>query len=121
MTNALNWFEIPVSDIDRARKFYETIFDQELNAMEATEGFPMAMFPSEDGIGGAIVQGEGYIPSQEGTIVYLNGGEDLNNALNKVEAAGGKVVVPKSDIGENGFFAFFIDSEGNKVGLHSMG
>jgi len=119
--NALNWFEIPVSNIDRALKFYNTIFGTEMSAMEAMPGSHMAMFPSENGVGGALVSGEGYTPSQEGAVIYLNGGEDLSGPLGKVKAAGGQVVVEKMDIGENGYIAFFIDTEGNKVGLHSMG
>jgi len=121
MANALNWFEIPASDIKRAMKFYSTIFGVEMSSMEAMPGFTMAMFPAEDGVGGAVLQGEGYTPSTEGTLVYLNGGEDLSAVLNKVEGAGGQVLMPKTDIGENGFMAFFKDTEGNKVGLHSMG
>jgi predicted enzyme related to lactoylglutathione lyase len=120
MTDALNWFEIPASDIERAKKFYNRIFEIELIPMEMGGG-SMGMFPAEDGVGGAVVQGEGYQPSAEGSIVYLNGGEDLNNVLNRVETAGGQVVLPKTSIGENGFMAYFIDSEGNRVGLHSMG
>jgi predicted enzyme related to lactoylglutathione lyase len=121
MADALNWFEIPVNDFGRAKKFYEEIFGFELTTMEMSDGFPMGMFPSEEGVGGAIIQGEGYTPSGTGTIVYLNAGDDLSNVLNKVEAVGGKVLMPKTDIGENGFAAFFRDSEGNRVGLHSMG
>ena len=119
--NALNWFEIPVSNMDRALKFYSTILGAEMSTMEAMPGMTMAMFPSENGVGGALVSGEGYTPSQEGAIIYLNGGEDLSGPLGKVRAAGGQVVVEKMGIGENGFIAFFIDTEGNKVGLHSMG
>lgn len=121
MANALNWFEIPASDFGRARKFYEEIFGFELIYMEMGDGFPMGMFPADEGVSGAVIQGEGYTPSDVGTIVYLNAGDDLSTVLNKVEAAGGKVVMPKTDIGENGFVAYFRDSEGNKVGLHSMG
>lgn len=121
MTNALNWFEIPANDIERAKKFYNRIFEIELVPMEAGDGFPMGMFPAEDGVSGAVIQGEGYTPSAEGSVVYLNGGDDLNTVLNKVESAGGKIAMPKTDIGENGFVAYFIDTEGNKVGLHSMG
>jgi predicted enzyme related to lactoylglutathione lyase len=122
MTSAVNWFEIPVSNMDRALKFYNTIFEAEMTAVEAMSGFSMAMFPHEagTGTGGAIVHGSGYAPSKEGTIVYLNGGEDLSLVLEKVADAGGEVLMPKTDIGENGFVAYFIDSEGNKVGLHSM-
>jgi predicted enzyme related to lactoylglutathione lyase len=121
MANALNWFEIPASDIERAIKFYNTILDTELVPMEAGDGFPMGMFPAEDGVSGAVIQGEGYVPSTAGSVVYLNGGDDLQVVLDRVEAAGGKPTTPKIDIGENGFVAFFEDSEGNRVGLHSMG
>ncbi len=121
MANALNWFEIPVTDMNRAQKFYSTIFGIELATMEAMAGFLMAMFPAEDGVGGALIRGDGYVPSTVGTVVYLNGGEDLSSVLNKVEGVGGKVLMPKTDIGQHGFVAFFTDTEGNKVGLHSMG
>jgi len=120
MSNALNWFEIPASNIKRASKFYGTILGAELEISEMMPGYQMAMLPAEDGVGGALIQGEGYIPSAEGSMVYLNGGQDLAGPLGKVEGAGGKILVPKTDIGENGFFAYFLDSEGNKVGLHSM-
>ncbi len=122
MTNALNWFEIPVSDFERAKKFYETIFGQTLEVMEAM-GMTMAFLPADmqNGVGGGIVKGEGYVPSAEGSLVYLNGGDDLSVPLAKVEGAGGKIVLPKTSIGENGFMAHFIDCEGNKVAFHSMG
>ncbi len=120
MSNALNWFEIPASDIKRAAKFYGTILGADLTIAEMMPGYQMAMLPAENGIGGALIQGEGYTPSAEGSVVYLNGGEDLAVPLGKVEGGGGKVLVPKTDIGENGFFAYILDSEGNKVGLHSM-
>ncbi len=120
MTNAINWFEIPTVDMERALKFYNTIFEVAMTSQEAMPGFTMAMFPSQDGVGGAIIQGEGYTPSQTGSLVYLNGGSNLSTVLERVEAAGGKVLMPKTDIGENGFVAYFGDTEGNKVGLHSM-
>ena len=121
MTNALNWFEIPASDYERAEKFYNTIFATQLIPMDGMEGFRMGMFPAEDGVGGGVIQGEGYVPSTEGSVVYLNAGDDLNVVLDRVEAAGGQVILPKTNIGENGYMAYFMDSEGNKVGLHSMG
>jgi uncharacterized protein len=120
MANAVNWFEIPVTDIARATRFYSTIFGQEFKIEEATPGFQMAQLAYEDGVGGALVQGDGYVPSAHGTLVYLNGGEDLSTVLDRVEAAGGQVLTPKMDIGEHGFAAFFVDSEGNKIGLHSL-
>ena len=123
MSNALNWFEIPAADMARAMKFYSAILDANLQAFEMFPGFQMAMLPYEPGkgVGGAIVQGEGYQPSTTGTIVYLNGGNDLSAVLDRVEAAGGQVLAPKASIGAEGFVGFFLDSEGNKVGLHSMG
>jgi predicted enzyme related to lactoylglutathione lyase len=119
-TNAINWFEIPVSNLERATKFYTNILGSKFEPMEAM-GLRMASFPMErGGVGGSLVQGDGYAPTTEGVRVYLNGGEDLNTVLRKVEAAGGKIAQPKTSIGENGFLAFFIDTEGNRVGLHSM-
>jgi predicted enzyme related to lactoylglutathione lyase len=120
MLNAINWFEIPVSNLNRAAKFYNTILGADIQAQDMPGGGQMGFLPSEEGVGGAIVQGEGYVPSQQGALVYLNGGDDLSTVLSKVEAAGGKVLAPKTEIGEYGFIAFFADSEGNKVGLHSM-
>jgi predicted enzyme related to lactoylglutathione lyase len=120
MSSALNWFEIPATDINRAMKFYGTILGTDLESFEMLPGYQMAMLPSENGVGGALVEGEGYTPQAEGTLVYLNAGDDLAGPLSKVEAAGGQVLVPKTDIGENGFFAYILDTEGNRVGLHSM-
>lgn len=120
MKNAINWFEIPVTDFIRAKKFYETILGAEITEMPFPDG-KYGILPSDmQGVGGGLAQGEGFVPSDKGTIVYLNGGEDLNLSLNKVEAAGGKIIFPKTSIGENGFMAHFIDTEGNRVALHSM-
>lgn len=121
MKNALNWFEIPAADYGRAEKFYNAIFATELVRMVGMEGYQMGMFPAEEGgVGGGVIQGEGYVPSAEGSLVYLNGGDDLSVVLGRVEAAGGQVILPKTSIGENGFMAYFLDTEGNKVALHSM-
>ena len=121
MKNAINWFEIPVKNFERAKSFYETILDAKMQPMEAM-GMKSAFFPADlqNGIGGCIIEGQGYEPSEKGALVYLNGGDDLSVALNKVEDAGGKVLMPKTAIGQNGFMAHFIDTEGNKVALHSM-
>lgn len=122
-TNTLNWFEIPVTDIDRATKFYEAVFGA---AMERSDmmGLKMAMFPSDMGNGkvsGALVQGDGYTPSMDGTKIYLNGNPDLSTALNNVEAAGGKILMPKTKITDDiGHMAFFTDTEGNAMALHSQ-
>ncbi len=121
MTNAINWFEIPVTDFTRAKKFYETILGAEIMEVPFPIGkYGMLPADMEKGVGGGIVQGEGFEPSDKGTIVYLNGGDDLSGSLSRVEQAGGKIVMPKTSIGQNGFMALFIDTEGNKVALHSM-
>lgn len=122
MTHSINWFEIPVTDFARAKKFYETLYGAEVTEMPFPNG-KYGMLPADilnGGIGGGLVEGEGFIPSDKGTIVYLNGGEDLSLPLSKVEAAGGKIILPKTSIGGNGFMAHFIDTEGNRVALHSM-
>jgi len=121
LTNSINWFEIPVSDFDRAKLFYSMIYNYEMPD-QMMGPIHMGFFQVEKGgIGGAIVQGEGYVPSQQGTTVYLNGGNDLSVVLDRVESSGGKVIVPKTNINdEMGYFAIFLDCEGNKVALHSM-
>ena len=121
MINAINWFEIPVTNFERAKQFYETLFAAAIMEMPFPGG-RYGMLPSDmqTGVGGGIVQGEGFTPSATGTIVYLNGGEDLATPLAKIEAAGGKVIMPKTAIGPNGFMAHFMDTEGNRVALHSM-
>lgn len=120
MRNMINWFEIPVADFDRARRFYAAVLDAPLEAMDM-DGTRMGMFPSDgNNVSGAIVHGEDYVPGMQGPLVYLAGGDDLSPMLARVGAAGGKVIVPKTRISpEFGFFALFIDTEGNRVGLHS--
>ncbi len=121
MANALNWFEIPVSDFPRAQAFYETILATKMERMDMGPTV-MGMLPADkSSVGGAIVFDGSSQPSANGTVVYLNGGDDLAPILGRVQAAGGRIVVPKTEIGNDfGFFAHFLDSEGNKVGLHSM-
>ena len=120
--NSLNWFEISVSDIKRAKSFYETVFGIKMDQQE-NMGMQMAFFPSEDmngKVSGSLVQGPMHKPSADGSKVYLNDNPDLSNALGKIEKAGGKVVLPKTKISDDiGFMAFFVDSEGNTVALHS--
>ena len=122
MTNAGSWFEIPVSNYNRAKTFYATVLDAEVTDMPMGD-VKYGVFPhnpESHGIGGGIVEMHDFKPSQEGTMVYLNGGEDLSTPLARIETAGGKIIMPKTAIGENGFMAHFIDTEGNKVALHSM-
>ena len=122
--NAISWFEIPATDLDRAQKFYETIFSLQMIPMD----FPnlkMRMFPLEDmmGVGGALCDSGGFHkPSAtDGPLIYLNGNPDLQNVLDKVAAAGGTVIVPKTEISPDyGYMGVFIDTEGNRIGLHSV-
>ena len=120
-SNSLNWFEIPAKDIERSKKFYETIFEIKMEDNEMGDS-KMAFFPWKPGSGkatGAVVMGENYVPSMDGTKVYLNTNPTMDPILEKVETAGGKVLVPKMSIGEHGHIAFIMDTEGNNVGLHS--
>lgn len=125
MNNAISWFEIPATDLTRATKFYETIFSTSLIAMDMPN-IRMRLFPIEDmqnGIGGAVVDSGGFHkPSvTDGPLIYLNANPDVQNILSKVEAAGGKIVVPKTEISEAfGYMAIIIDTEGNRIGLHSL-
>lgn len=120
MANLINWFEIPVTDIERASKFYAEVLGGDLQQMEMM-GTKMAFLPMEgEGVGGSLCQGDGYKPTTDGAKIYLNGGEDLNLQLAKVEKAGGKVVMPKTKINDEiGFMAFFVDTEGNNMAFHS--
>lgn len=122
MTNSVNWVEIPVLNFERAKEFYSRIYNYEM--YEETMGhLRMGFLPMEresQGVGGAIVQGTGYTPSSLGAKIYLNGGKDLLNVLNRVEGAGGDVLVHKTKItDEIGYFAAFEDPEGNHIYLHS--
>jgi predicted enzyme related to lactoylglutathione lyase len=125
MNNAISWFEIGTTDLDRATKFYETIFGLKLTALDLPN-IKMRMFPLDDmmnDVGGAIVFSGGFHkPSAtEGPLIYLNANPDVQIVLDKVEAAGGKILVPKTEISpEYGFIAVIIDTEGNRIGLHSI-
>jgi predicted enzyme related to lactoylglutathione lyase len=121
--NVLNWFEISVSNIMRAKKFYETVFNIQMELSEMM-GMKMASFPYEPMSGklsGALVQGDMHKPSTDGVKIYFNGNPDLSDALSRIEGAGGKITMPKTLISNDvGFMAFFIDTEGNVVALHSQ-
>jgi predicted enzyme related to lactoylglutathione lyase len=125
MQNAISWFEIPSTNLDRATQFYETIFGVSLIPMDMAN-IKMRMFPVDDpmtGIGGAVVHSDGFHkPSAtDGPLIYLNGNPDVQKVLDKVEAAGGSIMVPKTEISpEYGFMAVIVDTEGNRVGLHSI-
>lgn len=119
--NAITWFEIPAVDFDRTVQFYSTILAVTMRT-ENFAGIPNAYFPfDQQGVGGAVVLDPDRKPSQTGSLVYLNAGtpENLDRLLSRVEAAGGMVVVPRTDIGNPGYIAVIRDTEGNQVGLHA--
>jgi predicted enzyme related to lactoylglutathione lyase len=124
MASAINWFQIPASDIARAKAFYETICGFSLENMEMPN-VEMWAFPADrrgGEVGGAVVAAEGAVPSATGTVVFLNANPDLQAVLDRVESAGGNILAPKTAIGmDAGFFAMIADTEGNTVGLHSQG
>ncbi|GGX75846.1 VOC family protein [Saccharospirillum salsuginis] len=114
------WFEIPVTDMDRAIAFYEAVFETELKRQEMGP-LTMAWLPSEQGqygASGTLMLAESYVPSHQGSMVYLNT-DDIDATLGRAEAQGGKILNPKMSIGEFGFVGHFEDSEGNRIGLHN--
>jgi uncharacterized protein len=124
MNHAISWFEIPANDLNRATTFYEAIFQLSLIPLDV-QSIKMRMFPIDDmqtGVGGAIVDsGEFHRPSAtEGPLIYLNANPDVQIVLDRIEAAGGQVLVPKTPISpEYGNMAIFLDTEGNRIALHS--
>ena len=125
MKNAISWFEIPTQDIGRAQKFYEAIFGITMMPMDMPN-IKMRMFPLDDmmtDVGGAIVDSGGFHkPSAtDGPLIYLQANPDVQIILDRVIAAGGSIMVPKTEISpEYGFMAVIIDTEGNRIGLHSV-
>lgn len=118
--NPVHWFEISVNDMDRARKFYESVLGIQLG-LNRVESTLMAWFPTTEGgagCSGALLKSEGRTPSHDGTMIYFSVA-DIEAVLARVEANGGRTLTPKTDIGEYGFYAYFEDSEGNRVGVHS--
>lgn len=119
--NAVNWFEIPVNDMDRAKSFYEGILGLELAVTEMGPSV-MAWFPGspdDQGATGTLIKGEGYKPSHDGSLVYIHV-SDIEGTLAKVDNKGGSTLLPKTSIGEHGFIAHFQDCEGNRVALHAV-
>lgn len=120
--SAINWFEIPATDFDRAVRFYGEIYAFDMPTRDMGQ-ISMGFFQHEpgEGTGGAVVCGDGCIPSQSGSRLYLNGGSDLTTVLDRVANAGGTVVVGKTQISPDiGYYAVFVDTEGNRIYLHSM-
>ncbi|MTI23820.1 VOC family protein [Fulvivirga kasyanovii] len=121
MNSFISIFEIPATDISRAIAFYQAILGVQIEKLDMPE-MQMGIFPYEDQmVTGVIVKAEGYQPSAGGVTIYLNGGDDLQTILDKVEENGGKVIMPKTPhADDSGYFALFHDSEGNRMGLHSI-
>ncbi|MEO5947803.1 MAG: VOC family protein [Chitinophagaceae bacterium] len=125
MKNAISWFEIPTTDINRAQKFYETILGITLSPLDLPQ-IKMRMFPLDDpmnGVGGALVDSGGFhkASATDGPLIYLNGNPDVQLILDKVEAAGGKIVVPKTTISEEyGDMGVILDTEGNRIAFHNI-
>lgn len=114
--NVVSWFDIPVTDLDRAERFYSDILGVSLERYSAT-GIEGALFSA---LSGTLLLGEGFIPSHKGSVVYFDGGNDLNSILGRVTGAGGKVLREKTEIGGDlGYYAYFEDTEGNRIGLSS--
>lgn len=115
----LTWFEIPASDLDRAVKFYNTILDIELQQVPETK---MYAFPVPDMMKdptGAVVYEESHKPSEQGVLIYLNAAGKLDAVLSRIQAAGGSILLPRTDIAPFGFMAHILDTEGNRIALHS--
>lgn len=120
--NAVAWFEIPVRDFERARAFYSAIYGYDMPE-SSNNGTRMGFLPCDfqaGGVGGTIILADGYEPSDQGTLVYLAAGDDLQFVLDRVEPAGGKVLREKTRISaEIGYYAEILDTEGNRLALHS--
>jgi predicted enzyme related to lactoylglutathione lyase len=119
--NALNWFEIPVRDLDRATAFYEAVLDTSIRR-ETIAPNQLGVFSyGESGVGGCLIAGASAPPpSQSGTLVYLDAGASLDAVLARVESAGGRIATPKVQLpGDMGCYAHITDTEGNRVGLHA--
>lgn len=123
--NAISWFEIPTRDLNRAQKFYESVFQIQMTALDVAQ-IKMRMFPLEDpmtGVGGALVFNDQFYKSSssDGPLIYLNGNPDVQIFLNRIEKAGGKILMPKTQISpEYGYMAMFLDTEGNRIALHCV-
>jgi hypothetical protein len=120
MEHLINWVEIPVKNMSRATKFYKSILGVELKKIEIGS-IQYSLFPAEDNFNcGALAKSEYHTPSSDGITIYLNGGNDLNNILSKVNDAGGRVIMEKILLSEEaGYIGMFLDTEGNKIGLQN--
>jgi len=119
--NPVNWFEIPIVDMTRAKSFYEAVFGLQISVNQMGQ-LEMGFIPMDNnayGAAGSLVKGEGYMPSHTGTLVYFSV-PDMESVIERIKQSGGRILLPRTSIGEYGFVAHFEDTEGNKVALHSM-
>ena len=120
MHNAISWFEIPVEGFDRAKRFYERVLGVTIEEQEIGGALMGFLGDRQQGVSGAIVKHEWYRPTEDGVLIYLNAGDDLNIMLTRAEGAGARVLIPKTRISEEvGYMAVFRDTEGNRIALHS--
>lgn len=121
MKQLLKWFEIPSKNFERAVNFYQKVLDVEISCVECGDE-KMGCFP-DDGINvsGAIIQAQDFIPGDTGVLVSLFCDGDLQNTLKIIVSQGGKIIIPKTkiEVEGRGYFAVFLDTEGNKLGLYS--
>jgi len=120
MKNLISIVEIPTIEFTRAVTFYQTVLNTSIDEINM-DGILMGLFPSDgETVSVALINSSQYKTSTDGSVVYFNAGDDLQPVLDKIKANGGKIIIPKTDIGsEMGFYAMFMDTEGNKLGLHS--
>ncbi|HCX24242.1 MAG: glyoxalase [Flammeovirgaceae bacterium] len=121
MKNPVGWFEIPVTNMDRAKQFYESIFKIEISVQDFGN-LQMGWFPNDmdaPGASGTLIKNEAYVPSYEGTMIYFSV-EEIDDVTPGIEPAGGKIINKKQSIGDYGFVAHFEDTEGNRVALHQV-
>jgi len=116
------WIEIPVKDIERALRFYQAVFElqpPEISTDDVRRASTLADTTSVGGVGISLTQTENFEPGDKGPLVYLDAGEDLTDHLNRVEPAGGRIIAPKTSMGEGGYYATILDTEGNRLALYS--
>ena len=121
-SNQLCWFEIPVKDMARARKFYETIFEIQMEELPELLEIERVGFPgSGKTIRGVLAFSPIHKPSLDGSLLYLNANPELGKVVDRVEKAGGKILLPRTELGAGlGFMAYMMDSEGNAIALHAL-
>jgi uncharacterized protein len=121
MRNTVVWFDIPVADMDRAIRFYESVTQSRMQRLTLENGDETALFASQDGgVTGSLYKSPEDKPSEFGSRVYLNAEPSIDDWIERVKSAGGRIAIEKTEIPVvGGYYAYFIDSEGNRVGLNA--